>query len=38
MTDAELQLVAQLMGFSAPFLALFLTLWWAGRRDRRRRR
>lgn len=34
MTDAELNLVGQLMGVSAPFIALFLTLWLYERRRR----
>lgn len=38
MTDAELNLVAQAMGFSAPFIALWLTVWWYERSERRRRR
>lgn len=38
MTDAELNLVAQVMGVSAPFIALYLTFWWEARKERRRRR
>ena len=38
MTEAELDLIAQVMGFTAPFIALALTLWWWERAERRRRR
>ncbi|MEV5659804.1 hypothetical protein [Streptomyces flaveolus] len=37
-TDAELVLIAELMGFAAPFVALYLTLCWLDRQEKRKAR